>query len=56
MMGSGVFAGVHTLDYALAQTDSEGVRVRDALEAIGYAGRAQPQSLGAYFEASYNFV
>jgi N-carbamoyl-L-amino-acid hydrolase len=51
MMGSGVFAGVHTLEYALAQTDVEGVSVRDALEAIGYAGRAQPQPLGAYFEA-----
>jgi len=50
MMGSGVFAGVHTLDYALAQTDIAGVSVRDALEAIGYAGRAQPQPLGAYFE------
>jgi len=51
MMGSGVFAGVHTLEYALAQTDVAGVSVGEALEAIGYAGRAQPQSLGAYFEA-----
>jgi len=51
MMGSGVFAGVHALEYALAQTDVEGVSVRDALEAIGYAGSAQPQPLGAYFEA-----
>jgi len=51
MMGSGVFAGVHTLAYALAQTDVEGVSVRDALAAIGYAGRARPQPLGAYFEA-----
>jgi N-carbamoyl-L-amino-acid hydrolase len=50
-MGSGVFAGVHTLDYALAQTDREGVSVRDALQAIGYAGDARPQPLGAYFEA-----
>ncbi len=51
MMGSGVFAGVHALDYALAQTDAAGVSVREALDAIGYAGRAQPQPLGAYFEA-----
>lgn len=51
MMGSGVFAGVHTLEYALAQTDVAGIRVGEALEAIGYAGRAQPESLGAYFEA-----
>jgi len=51
MMGSGVFAGVHTLDYALAQRDTAGVSVREALDAIGYAGRLQPQPLGAYFEA-----
>ncbi len=51
MMGSGVFAGVHTLDYALTQADAAGVSVREALDAIGYAGRAQPQPLGAYFEA-----
>ena len=51
MMGSGVFAGVHALEDALAQTDLEGVSVRDALQAIGYAGRTQPPSLGAYFEA-----
>lgn len=51
MMGSGVFAGVHTLEDALAQTDREGVSVRDALQAIGYAGDARPQPLGAYFEA-----
>ena len=51
MMGSGVFAGVHTLEYVLAQTDVAGVSVGEALDAIGYAGSAQPQSLGAYFEA-----
>jgi len=51
MMGSGVFAGVHTLEYVLAQTDVDGVCVRDALQAIGYAGSAQPQVPAAYFEA-----
>lgn len=51
MMGSGVFAGVHALEYALAQTDLDGVSVRDALRAIGYAGSAPPQPLAAYFEA-----
>ncbi|HVE49488.1 MAG TPA: Zn-dependent hydrolase [Casimicrobiaceae bacterium] len=51
MMGSGVYAGVHTLDYALAQTDVDGVSVSDALRAIGYAGDAKPHPLGAYFEA-----
>ncbi|MDA0225270.1 MAG: Zn-dependent hydrolase [Proteobacteria bacterium] len=51
MMGSGVYAGVHALDYALAQKDLEGVSVRDALSAIGYAGTARPSHPGAYFEA-----
>ena len=51
MMGSGVFAGVHTLEHALAQQDAEGVSVRAALENIGYAGRAKPHRVGAYFEA-----
>ncbi|TAK42330.1 MAG: Zn-dependent hydrolase, partial [Betaproteobacteria bacterium] len=51
MMGSGVAAGVFTLEHCLAQRDAEGVRVGDALRAIGYAGDAQPPRLGAYFEA-----
>jgi len=51
MMGSGVFAGVHTLEHALAQQDAEGVSVRAALEHIGYAGSAKPHRVGAYFEA-----
>ncbi|MBI2748718.1 MAG: Zn-dependent hydrolase [Burkholderiales bacterium] len=51
MMGSGVFAGVHTLEHALSQKDTEGVTVRAALENIGYAGSAQPHRVGAYFEA-----
>lgn len=50
MMGSGVYAGVYTLDYALAQKDVEGVSVRDALAATGYAGPSKPHKLGAYFE------
>ncbi|GJH15965.1 Zn-dependent hydrolase [Caballeronia novacaledonica] len=52
MMGSGVFAGAFTLDHALAQTDREGVSVRDALASIGYAGeRVAAHDVGAYFEA-----
>jgi N-carbamoyl-L-amino-acid hydrolase len=51
MMGSGVYAGVHTLESALAQKDIDGVSVREALKAIGYAGDAKPHKLGAYFEA-----
>ncbi|HGO6121477.1 TPA: Zn-dependent hydrolase, partial [Burkholderia cepacia] len=55
MMGSGVFAGAFTLDHALAQSDRDGVSVRDALVAIGYAGDAVDgrgaHPVGAYFEA-----
>jgi len=51
MMGSGVYAGVYELEYALAQTDVEGVSVREALASTGYAGDAKPHALGAYFEA-----
>jgi len=51
MMGSGVFAGVFPLEHALSQKDTEGVSVREALEKIGYAGRAKAHRLGAYFEA-----
>nr|HET7860493.1 Zn-dependent hydrolase [Caldimonas sp.] len=50
-MGSGVYAGVHALEHVLQQRDVEGVSVRDALAAIGYAGAASPHRLGAYFEA-----
>jgi len=51
MMGSGVYAGVHRLEDALAQRDVDGVTVREALAAIGYAGSAPPHPVGAYFEA-----
>jgi N-carbamoyl-L-amino-acid hydrolase len=51
MMGSGVYAGVYELDYALAQTDVDGISVREALKSTGYAGAAIPHALGAYFEA-----
>ena len=53
MLASGVFSGVYALDDALARTDSDGVTMAAALEAIGYAGTepeggAPPQ---AFFEA-----
>ncbi len=55
MMGSGVFAGAFTLEHALAQRDTEGVSVADALSAIGYAGAVSASAVaspvGAYFEA-----
>ena len=51
MMGSGVAAGVFTLEHCLAQRDADGILVGDALEAVGYAGDAAAPKLGAYFEA-----
>lgn len=51
MMGSGVFAGVFTLEHVRAQRDLDGVSVAEALERIGGAGAARPHRLGAYFEA-----
>ena len=40
MMGSGVYAGAFTLEHALDAADRDGVTVRQALHAIGYAGTA----------------
>ena len=52
MMGSGVFAGAFTLEHALSARDHEGNSVREALQAIGYAGEgAAAHAIGAYFEA-----
>ena len=51
LMGSGVFTGIYKLDEILKHTDTEGITVRDALKAIGYAGEAKPHKVGAYFEA-----
>jgi N-carbamoyl-L-amino-acid hydrolase len=52
MMGSGVFAGVFPLEYALARTDIDGKSVGDELKRIGYAGGAPIGTpVGAYFEA-----
>jgi N-carbamoyl-L-amino-acid hydrolase len=51
LMGSGVYAGIHRLEEILNQKDVDGMSVRDALNQIGYAGKATPHELGAYFEA-----
>ena len=51
MMGSGVYARIHSLEEILSQKDVDGMSVRDALNQIGYAGKAKPHKLGAYFEA-----
>lgn len=51
LMGSGVFAGVYALEDILGQRDAEGISVREALGAIGYAGKVGSHRVGAYFEA-----
>jgi len=51
MMGSGVFTGVYALEEVLRNKDTDGISVRDALEASGYRGEARPHKVGAYFEA-----
>lgn len=52
LMGSGVWAGVFSLDKAYALTDTEGTTVATALDAIGYRGPepASPFNADAYFE------
>jgi len=52
MLCSGVFAGIHDLDWALGRVDEEGVTVAEALNAIGYAGDAPVggRALDSYFE------
>ncbi len=45
MIASGVFAGIFTLDFALARTDAAGTTIQQALQDIGYAG-AEP--VGGY--------
>ena len=57
MMGSGVYCGAFTLEHALSATDTSGISVAQALDAIQQAG-PNPASVhsgaprfGAYFEA-----
>jgi len=51
MMASAVFAGVQTLDWLYDRRDDDGVRLRDALEAIGYRGDAEVgKPVDSYFE------
>ncbi|KDP84373.1 allantoate amidohydrolase [Cupriavidus sp. SK-3] len=53
MMGSGAFVGEFALDGVLGQRDRDGVSVRQALAAIGYAGgeAVGGRPVAAYFEA-----
>ena len=52
MLGSAVFAGVRTLEWAHARTDDAGRTVGEELQRIGYAGPAPVggRALDAYFE------
>lgn len=51
MMASSVFAGLQTLDWFYDRTDDEGIKAGDALEAIGYRGKAPVgKPIDAYFE------
>ncbi len=52
MLGSAVFAGVRTLEWALARPDAAGRTVSEELTRIGYAGSAPVggRPLDAYFE------
>ncbi len=52
MLGSAVFAGIRTLEWAHARTDDGGSTVGGELARIGYAGTAPvgPRPVDAYFE------
>lgn len=52
MVASGVFAGVHTLDWAYAREDAEGKRLGDELERIGFKGEEEvgARKMKALFE------
>ena len=52
MMASGVFAGVHTLDWAYGRTDAAGKTVGGELERIGWIGEEEvgARKLAAFFE------
>jgi len=53
MLASGVFSGVYTLEEAHSRTDSDGITMQAALEAIGYAGDTPVGGypVDAFFEA-----
>ncbi|NND90066.1 MAG: Zn-dependent hydrolase [Granulosicoccus sp.] len=52
MVASGVFAGMHTLDWAYDRTDAAGHRLGDELERIGFLGEEEvgARSMHAFFE------
>ncbi len=52
MVASGVFAGVHTLDWAYDRTDAEGKKLGDELVRIGWRGdeKVGDRQMKAFFE------
>lgn len=52
MVASGVFAGMHTLDWAYERTDAEGKRLGDELKRVGYLGDEEvgARKMHAFFE------
>ncbi|TCT42129.1 Zn-dependent hydrolase [Martelella mediterranea] len=52
MLASGVFAGVHTLDYAYGRRDPEGLSYGDELKRIGWLGDEEvgARKMHAYYE------
>jgi N-carbamoyl-L-amino-acid hydrolase len=52
MVASGVFAGMHTLDWAYERTDAEGNKLGDELKRIGFLGDEEVGSrkMHAFFE------
>ena len=52
MVASGVFAGVHTLEWAYDREDAEGVKLGDELKRVGYCGDEEvgARKMHAFFE------
>ena len=52
MLASGVFAGIHTLDYAYGRKDLEGASFGDELKRIGWVGEEEvgARRMHAYYE------
>ena len=52
MVASGVFAGVHALDWAYDRTDAKGLKLGDELERVGYKGEEEvgARKMHAFFE------
>lgn len=50
LLGSGVFGGEHSLDFALSRRDGAGIAVGDELDRIGYRGTEPAPDPAAYIE------